>query len=1602
MKKGRKRVTAWFLALCMILSLVTGIPVQAKEPDDEGGGEVDDAVAGYYVGEWNEVEGYIDSYYSSDADRKIYFRYPNVIEDSENHTKVAYNIIEDGEGDINIDSDMDNIEITDVSETESEESIYKITIPDNVYGCHVITLYLQKTNYEYKDEEDYEPGDTENQSFSITIDESDEPNLQIVEANETEDVDDDGNKIYNFGPDRYPVLEEIMPGDSRTFALAEPGEEDTYIETNDEGWVDISFEALGDESYTYEKLSDNVGKITFNEEGVYVLKKNGGGRVVFVVSTPKYGFYYESGTLDLDKYIGEPISLKDGSREFFYNSAEKYRKVEEEEEAEEEVEVLHTIKGFVLANYDEENDDFSYEEISDSEEFNEKIKYEKVAAESDVNSYKFIVSGLDNDISVDIAPVYGEDEYGNLSEDPIYGPISHIDITIPMSGLVISHGGIFENQENTKSDELDSFGKEWYMGIKQNNYCSIGVVSEDGEKVSAVGANEIGKFTILDKAGNMVSADIASLSVANYWSDEEDTWVKAQQGFFVLWFEESGDYRLAYDGNGDGNPDDYINLTVGLPDVGIYRGGEATEEECLGESADYDSDNKEFWVNSRTDEEAGPIKIKYVWVSDGTDNNVTYDYKEGDSNFKVKIGEKKIAGFELTVFYWQGEDPGINEDASEEDGYYGTYGNYGSYSVRFNPSGDFEVLAGDLILDGEPQLGFSGCYIQEDWFENGSWSSEIEIPQYYVHADSIQGVIDKLSKVSVGDSIEGYVMDGHGNRVKATDKLLVENTGYISVQVSTFGDIPIEPQYVASSGNLKGIIFSGDTSHIYFVKPDDKYKTVTGLTGGRDDYAELGVFNSDTVFNALVSDNSPIKDTIRNEEKEAIKGADGIIWSAVGDEDKWGLYAAERHDYSYSNRDVGEKTGYYYTFKGTEPILAYSETWSGWLSECCDPETNDTNARLNQVEDIRIAESMAGLHVNAYCDMKFTGDMGKLVIGYPDKALASKDGNSYFSTELDYEDETVKIDGNTLTDDNNPNKPESYPNEVTVSGSTTLDEEQTGDDNYKSNYEYKLRTYAIKSESSTSGTFEGVEVVAPEPNALTELSESQKDAIEAGKTLSVSMTADEVDENSAGAAAKEEINAIEKAVADDSKEYGRIDFIDLSVKASVDGQETKITETAVPMEVTIPIPKGYKGNNFRIARYHNGKIFFFDLVKVLRNEIAGLNIGYVINEKDRTITFLTDRFSTYALMEVGEDSREEVDFSKANWNYTSAFTADGTAKKVELTGIPDGVNVTYSDNEKTEAGKYTAKATFKVTDEKSYKLPDNIPERLLSLAWEITKKSDTPAEQKPTEEPASTPKAGETITDETTKATFKVTTPANATTKGEVTYTGSSDSAATSVKIPATIKAADGTEYKVTAVADGAFKNNKTVKNVTIESGVITIGANAFSGCTKLTSVSIPNTVVTIGSSAFESDTALKNVTIPASVTEIGAKAFKKCTKMTKAVVGKSVKKIGASAFEGDSALKTVSFKGAMVETIGDAAFKNCKKLSSIVIPKAVKSIGKNAFNGDKKLKKITFKGNNVKKIGKTAFKGVPKKATAKVPKKKLKAYKKLLKKAKFTGKVKK
>ena len=107
---------------------------------------------------------------------------------------------------------------------------------------------------------------------------------------------------------------------------------------------------------------------------------------------------------------------------------------------------------------------------------------------------------------------------------------------------------------------------------------------------------------------------------------------------------------------------------------------------------------------------------------------------------------------------------------------------------------------------------------------------------------------------------------------------------------------------------------------------------------------------------------------------------------------------------------------------------------------------------------------------------------------------------------------------------------------------------------------------------------------------------------------------------------------------------------------------------------------------------------------------------------------------------------------------------------------------------------------------------------------------------------------------------------------GRVTITGFDKSVSGDIKIPNTIGGCP-----VIAVRNGAFSECSALTSIEIPDSVTTIGDGAFSYCSALTSIEIPDSVTTIGNSAFSNCSALTSIEIPDSVTSIGGYAFHNC-----------------------------------------------------------------------------------------------------------------------------
>ena len=112
------------------------------------------------------------------------------------------------------------------------------------------------------------------------------------------------------------------------------------------------------------------------------------------------------------------------------------------------------------------------------------------------------------------------------------------------------------------------------------------------------------------------------------------------------------------------------------------------------------------------------------------------------------------------------------------------------------------------------------------------------------------------------------------------------------------------------------------------------------------------------------------------------------------------------------------------------------------------------------------------------------------------------------------------------------------------------------------------------------------------------------------------------------------------------------------------------------------------------------------------------------------------------------------------------------------------------------------------------------------------------------------------------------------------------------------------------------------------------IGNSAFSGCSNLTSIDIPNGVTSIGDNAFDDCYYLTSITIPDNVTSIGYEAFES-SNLTSVIIGSGVTSIGEYAFWNCTYLESVTIMATTPPSIGNSIFGGEMSIPTIYVPSA-------------------------------------------------------------------
>jgi hypothetical protein len=170
-------------------------------------------------------------------------------------------------------------------------------------------------------------------------------------------------------------------------------------------------------------------------------------------------------------------------------------------------------------------------------------------------------------------------------------------------------------------------------------------------------------------------------------------------------------------------------------------------------------------------------------------------------------------------------------------------------------------------------------------------------------------------------------------------------------------------------------------------------------------------------------------------------------------------------------------------------------------------------------------------------------------------------------------------------------------------------------------------------------------------------------------------------------------------------------------------------------------------------------------------------------------------------------------------------------------------------------------------------------------------------------------------------------------------------------------------------------------------------GTEMFSGCSRLTSVSLPSTLKALSEKAFYSCTLLTSLTLPSSLESIGGSVLYNAgvtsmtlpntlttlatmafsySKLTSIVLPASVTTLNLQAISYCSNLISVDLSALTLTDLGDYAFYNNSALTSVTLPATLTKISNSMFFGCSALESLTIPAD-VTTIGTTPFSGCTK-----------------------------
>ncbi len=141
----------------------------------------------------------------------------------------------------------------------------------------------------------------------------------------------------------------------------------------------------------------------------------------------------------------------------------------------------------------------------------------------------------------------------------------------------------------------------------------------------------------------------------------------------------------------------------------------------------------------------------------------------------------------------------------------------------------------------------------------------------------------------------------------------------------------------------------------------------------------------------------------------------------------------------------------------------------------------------------------------------------------------------------------------------------------------------------------------------------------------------------------------------------------------------------------------------------------------------------------------------------------------------------------------------------------------------------------------------------------------------------------------------------------------------------------------VTELCDNAFKGCTKLTSISLPNTLTRLGIRTFAGCVSMDSINIPEKVKMILRNTFDGCSNLKHVNIPKSIKEIRKEAFLNCTSLDKIIIGENVNSIESYAFAGCTKLSSFIVLDSASTEFQDSIFSGCTSLYEIALPQTIK-----------------------------------------------------------------